>query len=110
MCNTEKNVSNTCKILRKIELVQNVSEPNVLKISGEDIKFARPVDEFSRYLISEIPNMFRYLKAASNLDGLSEESKESILSDIKAYVKQVETVSDIYLQESKCKELLENKQ
>lgn len=90
------------ELLVEMELVQNIANPDILKISGTDITFAKPTDEFSRKVISEIPNMIRYLKMVSNLDteAITEENRMEIIRDVKDYLGQFFTVADIYLRET----------
>lgn len=101
---TEK--SNTQKVIEKLELVQNINGEGMLKVSGEDINFAKPVDEFSRYIISEIPNLFKFVKMMSNMKVLTEEIKNSLAEDAAFYIEHFESVGDSYLNESKCIELI----
>lgn len=97
--------SDTQKVIEKLELVQNISNAGMLKVSGEAIDFAAPVDEFSRYLISEIPNLYRYVKMMSNMKVLSEETKQGLAEDAKIYIEHFENLGDQFLKESKCKQL-----
>lgn len=96
-------MSDTQKVLEKLELVQNINNAGMLKVSGEPINFAAPVDEFSRYVISEIPNLFRFTKILANSKVLDEETKESLAEDAKLYIEHFEQLGDYYLKESQCK-------
>lgn len=97
--------SETQKVIEKLELVQNINNSGMLKVSGESINFASPVDEFSRYLISEIPNLYRYVKMMSNMKALSEETKDGLAEDAKLYIEHFEQLGDCYLKESNCRQL-----
>ncbi|MBP5470111.1 MAG: hypothetical protein J6Z11_12800 [Candidatus Riflebacteria bacterium] len=98
--------SNTQKVIEKLELVQNINNAGMLKVSGEAIDFAAPVDEFARYLISEIPNLFRYVKIMSNMKLLDNETKNGLAEDAKIYIDHFESLGDQYLKESKCNQLV----
>lgn len=97
--------SNTQKVIEKLELVQNINNAGMMKVSGRDVNFASPVDEFSRYVISEIPNLYKYVKMMSNMRILTEETKKGLAEDAKIYIEHFESVGDSYLNESKCLEL-----
>lgn len=99
--------SDAQRVIEKLDLVQNVNDGGILKVSGFPVNFAMPEDEFSRFLISEIKNLYLCTKKASNLSGLSLEEIQAISSDIKTYVEYLEGVCTAYLRESKCKSLLE---
>lgn len=77
--------------LSTMELVQNISEPRTIKISGTDIKVCSVKDgeEFFRYLISEIPNMYKFLKMVSKA---APDDLDHLAGDIKAYVEHREAV------------------
>lgn len=99
--------SDAQKVIEKLNLVQVIGGDGTMKVSGTTIAFAQPVDEFAFFLISEIKNLYRCAKAASNLKGLTMEEIEAISSDIKTYTEYLEGVCNSNLNESKCKELLE---
>lgn len=87
------------EVINKLDLVQNINNAGMLKVSGKDINFAAPVDEFSRYLISEIPNLYKYLKL------LSRTQSPELVEDVKAYLGQFENLGTAYLEQSDCKKL-----
>ena len=99
--------SNTQKIIDKLDLVQDLAGGAVMKVAGTRLKFATPEDEFSRFLIAEIKSMFKCVKMAGNLNGLTMEEIEAISSDIKTYAEYIESAGEAYLNESKLKQLLE---
>lgn len=95
------------KVIGKLELVQQVgsAKENWLKVSGEDVMFACPKDEFSRYLITLIPEFYKWLKAFAN-NGDSDVI-EKLRKDLKDYLNHKETLLGVYLNESDCAKLLE---
>lgn len=92
-------MSKISDVIAKLDLVQNISNAGMLKVSGEDINFAQPVDEFSRYLIAEIPNLYRYLKL------LSRTQSPELIEDVKAYLDHFEGLGTTYLEQSDCNKL-----
>ena len=98
-------MSDTQKVIEKLNLVQNINNSGMLKVSGEPINFAAPVDEFSRYVIAEIPNLYRFAKVLSNLKSLDNNLKNDLAEDAKAYIEHFEQMGDYYLKESDCKML-----
>lgn len=92
-------MSKISNVISRLDLVQNINNTGMLKVSGEDINFAKPVDEFSRYLIAEIPNLYRYLKL------LSRTQSPELIEDVKTYLEHFENLGMTYLEESDCKKL-----
>lgn len=92
----------TSELMEKLVLVQEMNGDNTMKVEGTDIAFATPADELARYIISEIPNLYRMAKISSNQVGLSTEERDRVCEDAKAYINQFETLVEIYLNESKC--------
>lgn len=101
-------VSNVQKVMEKLELVQDLTGNPVMKITGTNLRFATPEDEFSRFFISEIKNMFMVIKKAGHFQGLTMEEMLAISDDIKTYSEYLESAGEAYLLESKLKELLED--
>lgn len=95
------------KMVQNLELVQNVSKPDVLKVAGKDIEFARPADEFCRLLISEIPSLYKYVKIAARLKEVSEFSRDEIIADIDDYQNWLISKLSVLIEESELKKLLE---
>jgi hypothetical protein len=95
------------KMIQNLELVQNVNNPSMMKVAGEDINFAQPVDEFSRLLIAEIPNFYKYMKIAARLDEVSEFNRKEITADIDDYLNWLNTKLEVLIIESEFKNLLE---
>ena len=94
------------KMIQNLELVQNISNPRMMKVAGEDINFAQPVDEFSRLLISELPNMYKYLKISARLNEVSEFNRTEITADIDDYLNWLNSRLEVLVQESELKKLL----
>ena len=94
------------KMIQNLELVQNVSNPRMMKVAGEDINFAQPVDEFSRLLISELPNLYKYVKIAARLNEVSEFNRTEITADIDDYLNWLNTKLGALIEESDFKKLL----
>jgi len=101
-------VSNVQKVMEKLELVQDMNGNPVMKVAGTNLNFATPEDEFSRFFISEIKNMFMAIKKAGHFQGLTMEEMLAISADIKTYSEYLESVGGAYLLESELKELLED--
>lgn len=95
------------ELMEKLNLVQEMNGDSTLKTEGTNIEFATPADELSRYLIAEIPRLFRIAKMCSYVGGLSDEEKAAVQEDGRTYISQLETVAEIYLQESNLKKLVE---
>ena len=100
-------ISDTQKVLEKLDLVQDMNGNPVMKVAGTNLNFATPEDEFARFFISEIKPMFLTVKKAGNLQGLSMEEILAISDDIKTYSEYLEAVGGAWLRESRLKELLE---
>lgn len=96
-------MSKSQKVIERLNLVQNINNPSMLKVSGEAINFAAPVDEFSRQLIAEIPNLFKFVKIMSNMGSLDDAAKASLFNDAKTYIEHLENVLDAYLKDSNCR-------
>lgn len=94
------------ELMEKLNLVQEMGSDNAMIVEGTKITFATPADELARYLIAEIPNLFRVAKMCSFSDGLDPETQKAIRADGQAYINQLETVAGIYLDESECSALL----
>lgn len=93
----------TAELMEKLNLVQEMNGDNVMVVEGTKIAFATPADELARYLIAEIPNLFRVAKMCSYVGGLNDEEKAAIQEDGRSYITQFETLSEIYLNESELK-------
>lgn len=98
--------SNVSNLIQSLELVQNVSNPKMMKVAGEDINFAQPVDECSRLLISELPNLYKYVKIAARLGEVSEVSRTEITSDMADYINWLNSKISILIKESDLQKLL----
>lgn len=96
------------EFMEKLALVQEMNGDNTMKVCGTDIAFAVPADELARYIISEIPNLYRMAKIGSNQKCLSLEQRDQICDDIKSYLSQFETLVEIYLNESDLRCLISN--
>jgi hypothetical protein len=96
------------QVIFRLDLVENISLPRMLKVSGEDIQFGTYTDEFCRMLITEIPNFYKYLKMVTkiNPDKITESGK-AVIEDTKDYIEHLEALLAIYLDESKCKQLVQ---
>lgn len=102
----EDEFGDVSKMIQGLELVQNISNPRMIKIAGEDINFAAPVDEVSRLLIAEIPNLYKYVKIAAHMNKVSEFSREEIAGDIKDYLTWLNSKVSILLEDSELKKLI----
>jgi hypothetical protein len=98
----QMNREDVKKVIKKLDLVENISNPRMLKVSGQDLNFARYVDEFSGKLISEIPNIYNYLNILLYYGG---NNREEVNSDVKEYLDHLETLLAVYLEESELKGL-----
>lgn len=98
------NCDDVHKIISSLELVENISKPGWLKVSGEDLLFAKPKDEFTNELIRWIPEMYSWLKTFAN-NG-NQEAIEKLREDLKTYLSQKESILAYYLQSSDFKKLL----
>lgn len=94
------------ELMEKLNLVQEMGKGNTLVTEGNNIAFATPADELSRYLIAEIPNLFRVAKMCAFSDGLDPETQKAIRADGQVYINQLETLAGVYLEESELKNLL----
>ncbi len=103
----EDKYGKVSKIIQSLELVQNISNPSMMKVAGEDINFAQPVDEFSRLLISEIPNLYKYVKIAARLGEVSEFNRTEITADIDDYLNWLNSKLLTLIEESDMKKLIE---
>lgn len=103
----EEDYSKISKMIQNLELVQNISNPNMIKVAGRDINFAQPTDEVSRLLIAEIPSLYKYVKIAAHLDKVSEFNRVEITGDIADYLNWLNSKISTLLNESKLKSLLE---
>lgn len=88
------------EFMEKLTLIQEMNGDNTMKAFGTDIPFATPADELARYIISEIPNLYRMAKISSNEKGLSEEDRNKLCEDAQSYLSQFDTLVEIYLNES----------
>lgn len=104
----EDSFDDVSKMIQNLELVQNITRPEMMKVAGRDINFAIPVDEVSRLLIAEIPNLYKYVKIAGHLDKLSELSRVEITGDITDYLNWLNSKISTLLNESELKKLLED--
>lgn len=96
------------ELMEKLNLVQEMGEDNVMVVEGTKIPFATPSDELTRYLIAEIPNLFRVAKMCAYVGGLDNEEKQAIQEDGRAYISQLEALGEVYLNESELKCLISN--
>lgn len=93
------------ELMEKLNLVQDMTGDSTLKVEGTNFAFATPKDELARYIIAEIPNLFRTAKMCANMAGLDEETQKAIQEDGRAYLNQFETMAEIYLNESELRNL-----
>lgn len=100
-------VSNTQRVFEELNLVQDLNGDPVMKVAGTDLRFATPEDEFSRFFIGEIRNMFMTIKKAGHFKGLTTEEMLAVSDDIKTYSEYLESAGEACLRESRLKELLE---
>ena len=89
------------KVMKRLTLVQNISNAGTMKVQGEDIDFAQPEDEFARYLIAEIPSFYWAIKKIVSAKELNKE----LIDDARGYLEHFESLAEVFLEESKCKDL-----
>lgn len=92
-------------IMKKLILVQNINNAGMLKVQGEDINFARPQDEFARYLIAEIPNFYWAIKKLTTMGKIDKDYQNDLVEDARAYLEHFESLAEVFLEESNCKTL-----
>lgn len=102
----EEDYNKVSKMIQNLELVQNISNPSMMKVAGEDINFAQPVDEVSCLLIAEIPNLYKYVKIAGRLKEVSEFNQTEIIGDINDYINWLNSKIAVLLDGSKLKDLI----
>lgn len=95
------------ELMEKLSLVQEMGSDNSMVVEGTKIPFATPSDELTRYLISEIPNLFRVAKMCAYAGGLDNDQVKAIQEDGRSYISQLETLGEVYLNESELKKLVE---
>lgn len=83
--------------LANMEIVENITAPGQLKVSGKDIHVCKVDDEFFRCLIAEIPNMYKLLKILSKSNG---EELTHVVEDVKGYLSHKEKILAVLAKES----------
>lgn len=102
------NKDDVQKVILKMNLVSNINKPNTLKVSGTDIEVCSLTteDDFLISLISEIKEMYRYLKMISK--STEGEGRNQIVEEIKEYIDHREAILAVNLENSKMKTLVED--